>query len=137
MEKILEGKRIFLVEDDVVNVAVYTTSLRAHGALIFSDVFGFGIVEHIRSSLPIHLIVLDIMLKRGIDGYDIYQDIRSDPLLKDIPIVAVTSLDPEKEIPKAKEMNFDGFISKPIKSLQYPKQLAAIIAGEKLWIVSR
>jgi two-component system, cell cycle response regulator DivK len=137
MEKLLEGIRIFLVEDDVVNVAVYSTNLRAHGARIYKDVLGYGIVQHIKESLPIDLIVLDIMLRRGINGYDIYNQIRSEPDLKDIPVVAVTSLDPENEMPKAQGKDFDGFISKPIDVKKFPEQLAAIIEGEKLWIVSR
>ena len=137
MDKLLDGKRIFLIEDDVRNVAVYSTNLRAHGAIIYEDVFGYGIVLHIKDSLPVDLIVLDIMLRRGTNGYDIYDQIRSEPELKNIPIVAVTSLDPENEIPKAQEKKFDGFISKPIDSRQFPKQLAAIIEGKKLWIVSR
>ena len=137
MEKLLDGKRIFLVEDNVRNVAVYSTNLRAHGARIYEDVFSYGIVLHIKDSLPIDLIVLDIMLRRGINGYDVYDQIRSEPDLKNIPIVAVTSLDPETEIPKAQQMKFDGFISKPINSRQFPKQLAAIIEGKNLWIVSR
>lgn len=137
MEKLLKGKRIFLVEDDVINVAVYSTNLRAHGASIYKDVFGYGIVQHIKEFLPIDLIVLDIMLRRGINGYDIYNQIRSEPELENIPIVAVTSLDPESEIPKAQGKEFDGYISKPIDVQKFPEQLAAIIGGEKLWIVSR
>ncbi|MBC8506442.1 MAG: response regulator [Anaerolineales bacterium] len=133
----LKGKRIFLVEDNAMNIAIYSTSLRSHGAIIYKDVLGYGIVKHIVESLPIDIIVLDIMLRRGINGYDIFDLIRSEPKICSIPIVAVTSLDPETEIPKAKEKGFDGFISKPINSQEFPKQLASIMSGEKLWVISR
>jgi len=114
MAHILEGKRIFIIEDDLVNLSVLTVCLRESGAYVEQDVLGYGIVTHILESLPIDLIVLDIILRREVNGYAVYDDIRNNPKLKDIPVVVVTSLDPEIEIPKAKAMGINGFVGKPI-----------------------
>ena len=139
--KILEGKRIFLIEDDVLNLAVFSTSLHKSGATVIEDVFGYGfahgVVIHISEHLPVDLIVLDIMLRRGLSGYDVYDEIRKTPQLASIPIVMVTSLDAETEIPRAKAKGVNGFISKPISAAEFPKQLASVINGDKVWINSR
>ena len=137
MSDLLEGKRIFLVEDDILNVGVFSTTLTKQGAMVYQDVLGFGIVQHIIESLPIDLIILDIMLKRGQDGYQIFEQIKSDPRLANIPTIAVTSMDPETQIPKAKEAGLSGFISKPINAMELPKLLVRVLNGEKVWIISR
>jgi len=137
MERLLEGKRIFLVEDDILNVGVFSTILSKHGAHVYQDVLGYGIVQHIAECLPIDLIVLDILLRRGQNGYDIFSIIKEHPSLKGIPTVVVTSLDPEANIPKAKQLGVNGFISKPINSLDFPNHIHRILNGENLWVVSR
>jgi CheY-like chemotaxis protein len=134
MYRALEGKRIFIVEDDVMNLGVFNTCLSRNGAITMQDVFGYGIVEHILESLPIDLILLDIMLRRGINGYDVYDEIRKNPALMRIPIIAVTSLDPEIEIPKAQAKGFDGFISKPINIREFPQNLAKVLTGGAVWV---
>ena len=137
MPGILDGKRIFLVEDDVLNVGVFTTALSKQGASVYQDVLGYGIVQHIIENLPIDLILMDIMLKRGQDGYQIFSQVKADPRLANIPTVAVTSMDPETHIAKAKEAGFAGFISKPINAMEFPKLLVRVLGGDKVWIISR
>ncbi|MBI5934822.1 MAG: response regulator [Chloroflexi bacterium] len=141
MSNILEGKRIFIIEDDVLNLAIFSACLRKSGAIIVEDVFGYGfahgVAAHISERLPVDLIVLDIMLRRGLNGYDVYNEIRKTPQMADIPIVVVTSLDSETEIPKAKARGLNGFISKPINASEFPGQLASIISGKSVWINSR
>jgi CheY-like chemotaxis protein len=136
MERMLEGKRIFLVEDDILNVSVFAKSLAYHGAMIYQDILGYGIVQHIMESLPIDLILLDVMLKRGQNGFDIFEKIKTEPRLASIPVVAVTSLDSEEMIPKAQEAGFSGFISKPVNIAELPKQVERVLRGEKIWAVS-
>lgn len=133
----LRGKRIFIVEDNVTNLAVFATTLRQQGASVIQDAWNVGTVSILEQQLPIDLILLDINLRRGISGYDVFDEIKANPKLAEIPVVAVTSLDPETEIPKAQAKGFSGFISKPISGLNFPHQIASVIAGEPVWIISR
>ena len=105
----LTGRRIFLVEDDVVNLTVVTRVLERSDARIFENYSSIGIVPHVIQNLPIDLILLDIMLRRGISGYDVIDQLKDHPATARIPVVAVSSLDPETEIPRAKAKGFDGF----------------------------
>ena len=132
----LENKRIFLIEDDVINLAVVTRVLDKSDARIFENYNSIGIVQHVIQNLPIDLILLDIMLQRGISGYDVINQLKSNPITAKIPVVAVSSLDPETEIPKAKAKGFDGFIGKPINALTFAQDLAAVIAGQQRWVVN-
>lgn len=133
----LKGKRIFVVEDNVTNMAVFATTLKRLGATVIQDGWNTGTIEMLKKRLPVDLILMDLMLRRGLSGYDVFDELQLDPELKDIPVVAVSSLDPETEIPKAQEKGMAGFISKPIDIGMFPQQLAKAIDGEKVWIISR
>lgn len=133
----LANKRIFIVEDDVLNLSVLSKPLSVHGAIIYYNYSSIGIPMHIEQSLPIDIILLDIMLKRGVSGYDAFKEIKQNPKTTHIPVIAVTSLDPETEIPKAKALGFNGFISKPIRVHDFAKHVADVINGQKKWVSSQ
>jgi CheY-like chemotaxis protein len=133
----LVGKRIAVVEDNVINLAVFATTLRQQGVTVIQDAWSTDTIELLARNLPIDLIVLDIMLRHGVSGYDIFDEIKKHPKLGHIPVVAVSSLDPESEIPKAKAKGFTGFISKPISHVEFPQHILAAMNGEKVWVFSR
>lgn len=133
----LRGKRIAIIEDNVTNLAVFATALRKQGVAVIQDTWNTQTTEFLLQHLPIDLIVLDIMLRKGASGYDAFDKWQEHPELQKIPVVAVSSLDAESEIPKAQARGFAGFISKPINAVKFPDQIAACLAGEKVWITSR
>lgn len=59
------------------------------------------------------LILLDINMPRK-DGYEALQEIRSDPILRRIPVVILTTSDSERDIVRAYELGVSSFISKPV-----------------------
>ena len=129
----LQDRRIFVVEDDVANMAVYATLLKAAGALVFQDPWNFNTLKMLLQFLPVDAILLDLMLRRGISGYEILDQIKSCPELVSIPVIAVSASDPSIEIPKTQEKGFAGFISKPIMLAQFPSQVASCIEGRPVW----
>lgn len=131
----LKNKRVFIVEDDATNMAVFAVSLRQSGASIVQDPWNRQTLSILKSNMPVDAILLDLMLKNNISGYDIYDQIRSVPELAYIPVIIVSAADPSIQIPKAKAKGFSGFIGKPISPILLPKQVAQCIAGEKVWYV--
>lgn len=131
---ILDGKTIFLVEDDPVNLAVIRVSLQTQGAMVPYDHWGDSTLKKmLYTAKDIDLILLDIMLPGRISGYDIFDEIKKNAAFKDTPIIAVTASDPDLEIPKARKKGFNGYISKPIDRNQFPQDLLAVIEGGEVW----
>ena len=130
---VLEGKRILIVEDDVTNMAVYQATLKRSGAVVLQDNRNSDTINMLRQFLPIDIILLDLMLRHSINGYDIFDGIKRDPELAHIPVLAVSAADPGIEMPKAKERGFAGFIGKPLNPFEFPQQVAACIAGRGIW----
>lgn len=129
----LEGKRIFMLEDDVNNLAVVSAMLRRYGATIYFDGWGVETSQTIKAFLPIDLILLDIHLPGGVSGYDVFDAIKEVPELNGIPIAAVTASDPDREMKKAREKGFSGFISKPLRTKSFIKSVLALCNGEQVW----
>ena len=134
MKKLLEGKKIFIVEDDPLNLRMLCACMLDHGARIESNVLGFDIIEHIMDSLPVDLIILDIMLRKNLLGYDVLEKIRASKSIKDIPVVVVTSSDWEVALPRAKAKGANGFISKPFNLVEFPQHISLVLSGEQIWV---
>ncbi|MCP4428091.1 MAG: response regulator [Chloroflexi bacterium] len=131
---ILNGKTIFLLEDDPVNFSVILTIMRRHGAATIHDHWGdTTLARLLDNSYLIDLILLDLMLPGKISGYDVFDAIKATPELSDVPIVAVTASDPDVEMPKTKAKGFNGYISKPINRYKFPKQLNQVLNGVDVW----
>jgi CheY-like chemotaxis protein len=129
----LDGKRIFIVEDDVTNMAVAAFALKQDGAAVIQDFWNAETISLLRRHLPVDIILLDLMLKQGVSGYDIFDVIKSDPELAGIPVVVVSASDPGIEIPRTQRKGFAGFIGKPISLGMFSGQVAACIAGQHIW----
>lgn len=133
----LKGKRIFIIEDNRTNVDVLMTALKYSGAAILTDTWNLETLDIIRNNLPIDLILLDLLLRRGMSGYDLFEALQQDTELKHIPVIAISSLDAETQIPKAQALGMAGFISQPINTLKLASQISSVLSGEKIWITSR
>lgn len=129
----LSGKRVFIVEDDLMNMAVNSAALRRSGATIIQDPLNINTIGKVEIQLPIDVILLDLMLRHNMNGYDIYDALKANPRLKDIPVIAVSAADPHIEIPKAQAKGFAGFIGKPIKPHHFAAQIASCMNGEAVW----
>lgn len=61
------------------------------------------------------LIIMDIMMPGGMDGFEAVRQIRNDPSIKDCPVLILTAKDQQSERGRASEMGVDGYLSKPFR----------------------
>ena len=131
---ILQKKSVFLLEDDPINFSVIKTLLRKNGATVLHDSWGDTTLKQLMTFADeIDLILLDIMLPGKVDGYDVLNAIRQVPELSKIPVAFVSASDPDSEMPKAKALRVQGYISKPIDHIRFPQQLSLMIDGVEVW----
>ncbi len=72
------------------------------------------------------LILLDIHMP-GMDGYEVCKNIRSDPVLGDVPIVFTTANDDKKSKLEAINAGADDFITKPIDGMEIRARVKMIL----------
>jgi two-component system cell cycle response regulator DivK len=103
---------ILLIEDNEQNRYLATFLLEQRGHEVVpaeSGPLGLELVAKIRPDL----ILLDIQLP-GMDGHAVARALKSDPKLKSIPIVAVTSYAMVGDREKVFAAGAEGYIEKPI-----------------------
>lgn len=129
----LAGKTVFIVEDNAANLSIAATLLREEGATVVFDMMGLNTVDQLRQFSDIDIILLDLNLRVGTPGYDICGQIKEQPELATIPVVAVSGTDPSQGMPRARQKGLNGFISKPIDMDQFLSQIATAIGGAEVW----
>jgi two-component system, cell cycle response regulator DivK len=116
-------KRILVVEDQEDLRGVLRTLLTGSGYEMIEAVDGQAGVEKAKSDRP-DLILMDIQMP-VLDGYDATRQIKADPNLKAIPIIAVSSFAMKGDEEKARAAGCDHYVTKPYS----PVQLLRIIRG--------
>jgi len=104
--------KILLIEDNPQNRYLATFLLAQRGYEILAAENGRRGLELAASTLP-DLILLDIQLP-GMDGYEVARALKSNPLLREIPIIAVTSYAMVGDREKCLAAGAAGYIEKPI-----------------------
>ncbi len=135
MMSILQSKRIFIIEDNLANRTIEQMILERNGAKTAIERYGGSeTIKNLKAFAPIDIIIMDLMLPEGVSGFDVADNIRKLPEFERVPIVAVSATDPAESMPKVVAKGFAGFISKPIDFDLFPKQIARILDGEKIWV---
>ncbi|MCU0481258.1 MAG: response regulator [Anaerolineae bacterium] len=127
------GKRIFIVEDNAGNGTIMKILLQAAGAKVFVDRFAINTLQRIHEAENIDIILMDLMLPNGVTGYDIYDQLQTNPEFAHIPVVVVSASDPAIEMNKARAKGFRGYIPKPINNQHFAKMIGAILEGHTVW----
>ncbi len=134
---LLKNKTIFIVEDNMQNRVVFQMALLHYGVLLDFERLGAGTMARLKNIPTVDLIILDLMLAEGVSGFDLYDEIRTIAAYVDVPIIAVSAMDPSMVIPKLKQKGFSGFITKPIDRKLFPTQVADIMTGVPVWDLGR
>ena len=114
-------KRILVVEDQEDNRRILRDLLTSVGYDIIEAINGEEGVTMAERHRP-DLILMDIQLP-GLDGYEATRRIKANPMLRQIPIIAVTSYALSGDDVKAFDAGCDGYVSKPFS----PRALLAKI----------
>ncbi|MBS0336147.1 MAG: response regulator [Proteobacteria bacterium] len=106
--------RILLAEDDRHIVETLTFVLERDGFGVSAAFDGEDAVRQLRSSPP-DLLILDVMLPR-LNGFEVLKLVRSDPLLKSMPVIVLTAKGQAQDRRMAEEIGVDEFMTKPFSN---------------------
>lgn len=114
---------ILVVEDDEAVAEAVCMTLKLEGWQAESVSDGRRALEWMASSMP-HLIIADIMMP-GMNGYQFFQRVRSNPDWTWIPFVFLTARGEQEDIRYGRELGVDDYLTKPIE----PDDLIAAVRG--------
>jgi adenylate cyclase len=106
------AERILVVDDQRTSAEMVSGLLRNLGYEVSIVLDGPAALESVRRAPP-DLLISDIMMP-GMDGYELCRRLRADPLTALLPVILVTSADPQTERVKGVEAGADDFLAKPV-----------------------
>jgi DNA-binding response OmpR family regulator len=105
--------KILHVEDDPIMLTAIARILRKHNYEVISASDGKVAFEILENNKDFDLIISDLMLPYS-NGIEILQKVKTDPELRDIPVIVISSVGNEEMIKSALNSGAEDFIKKPI-----------------------
>jgi chemosensory pili system protein ChpA (sensor histidine kinase/response regulator) len=102
---------ILVVDDSVTVRKVTSRVLRRQGYRVLTAKDGIEALKSMQDEIPA-VILLDIEMPR-MDGFEVATRVRASQVLKDIPIVMITSRTGDKHRQRAMELGVDHYMGKP------------------------
>ncbi len=116
-----QGKRVLVADDNPAGRELVRESLAGHVTSIIEASDGREALEKIRKMLP-DLVLLDIQMPE-MDGYAVLHEIRSDPAIQGLRVVALTAFAMQGDRERALEAGFDDYLTKPVTVAKLKEQL--------------
>ena len=122
-------KRILLIEDEEDMAALIKLLAELSGYKLHVEVDGVNGYNAIVREKP-DLVILDVMLP-GENGFDVCRKIKSNPDLKNIPVIMLSAQDEEHDIILGLELGADDYISKPFSRKILVSRIKAVLRRGK------
>ena len=106
------AKKILIVEDNELNLRLFSDLLEAHGAEVRTVRDARDALAAMRDFLP-QLVIMDIQLPH-ISGVELIKAMKADPALDAIPVMAVTAYAGKGDEARVREAGANAYVSKPI-----------------------
>ena len=112
-DRVFEGRRLLLVDDDVRNIFALTSALEQKGAQVEIARNGREAIEKLEAVGDIDLVLMDVMMPE-MDGYEATRRIRENPRWRKLPIIAVTAKAMKDDQDLCMKAGANDYLAKPI-----------------------
>ena len=117
--------KIVVIEDEPDIVEVICYNLQREGYQVSSTTRGDEGLELVRNQSP-SLVILDLMLP-GMDGLSVCQQIKSDPLTRNTPIIIISAKGEESDVVIGLGLGADDYIPKPFSPREMLARVKAVL----------
>ncbi|MER5183460.1 HAMP domain-containing protein [Streptomyces sp. NPDC002896] len=111
--RVLAGRRILIVDDDIRNVFALTHVLGRVGMTVKYAENGREGLDALHRNPDVSLVLMDVMMPE-MDGYETIRAIRNTPRLATLPIIALTAKAMPGDREKALDSGADDYVPKPV-----------------------
>jgi two-component system, cell cycle response regulator DivK len=119
------SKKVLIVEDNELNLKLFTDLLRAHQYIVEPLRDGREALDKARAFTP-DLVIMDIQMPH-VSGLDLIERMQADATLKQIPVLAVTAYAGKGDEERIMGAGAKAYLSKPVPVMQFLAGVRAII----------
>ncbi|MDX1520773.1 MAG: response regulator, partial [Anaerolineae bacterium] len=118
-----KGKTVLVIDDNPTNLGIMFEYLENHGFTVLIARDGESGLERARYGQP-DLILLDVMMPPGIDGFETCRRLKHDDITRDIPVIMMTALTAAEHKTQGFKAGAVDYVTKPV---QHEEVLGRII----------
>jgi two-component system, cell cycle response regulator DivK len=107
------SRKILVADDNTASRELIREVLEMSGYDVVEAADGQDAVTRARENVP-DLVLVDIQMPR-LDGYGVLRELRADPRLSNLQVVALTAFAMQGDRERALDAGFDGYITKPVE----------------------
>jgi CheY-like chemotaxis protein len=118
-------RSILVVDDNASNLKLFTYLLALPGYEVTTAACAEDALRVLERLVP-HLIIMDLQLP-DVDGLTLTRQLKANPRMREVPIVAVTASAMKGDEEKAMAAGVDGYMSKPVEKRAFRAMVASYL----------
>jgi CheY-like chemotaxis protein/signal transduction histidine kinase len=122
----LFGKSVLVVDDDVRNIFALSSVLERRGMKVLTASTGSEATRVLERTPGVSIVLMDIMMPE-MDGYQTMQQIRENPSLRRLPIIALTAKAMKGDREKCFDAGASDYLAKPVNTEQ-------LLSALRMWL---
>jgi DNA-binding response OmpR family regulator len=121
------AKRILIADDEPNIVISLEFLMKREGYDVSIAIDGAEAIEKIRAESP-DLVLLDVMMPKK-SGFEVCQEIKSDPSLQQVRILMLTAKGRDTEVAKGLALGADAYVTKPFSTKELVERVRSMLAA--------
>jgi CheY-like chemotaxis protein len=117
--------RVLLVDDELSIRTIVRVNLESDGMVVAEAADGAQALERVREERPA-LVLLDVMMP-DVDGWQVAEQLASDPDTRDIPVVFISARAAREDRARAQELGAVGYVTKPFDPIQLGEVVRTVL----------
>lgn len=126
----MKSMKVLIIDDDVDSLAIAKLRLKKDGYILVSAGDGVEGLARAREDDP-DLILLDVQMP-GKSGYEVCEDLKSDPHLCNIPVIFLSAADDISEKVKGLDLGAVDYVTKPFDIFELKARVRAALRTKRL-----
>jgi adenylate cyclase len=124
------GYVILVVDDNEENRDMLARRLRRQGYEVLTAAGGRAALD-VLAKTPVDLLLLDVMMP-DLDGYAVLQQVKSNPALRDIPVLMISALDELDSVVRCIQLGAEDYLGKPFDAVLLQARVGACLEKKRL-----
>ncbi|VVB51081.1 Chemotaxis protein CheY [uncultured archaeon] len=122
--------KILLVDDEIDTLLPLKRSLEVEDYIIVGAGNGPEALIKAKTEIP-DIILLDLMMPE-MDGYEVCEKLKEDPITKNIPVIMLTAKDAVRDKVKGLDIGADDYVTKPFNLNELKARVKSVLRRTKI-----